>query len=727
MSSVFADRAARRPSLKPLTLAALLVFMGSSQVWAQSATDATDTTATPAAAKKADTATPATASLQATTVTDSTLRETPQNLKQKVSNGALGERSQLDTPFSTTVVSQEQLEARQATKIGEVFANDASVSDGSSAYDAWAGYIYVRGAMLDWQNGYKIDGLPLMTYGSTMPYEHFERVELLKGLSGFMYGFVTPGGVVNYVTKKPTDERLLSVDVGYHSKGIWREHIDAGGHVGPNDIFGYRFNYTHEEGTTYNNGKTNRDSLSLALDARITRDLTWTFNSLYQDTRTTGLQPSIYVGYAGGLPKPINIGDANLTGSGTFLNTTVQMYSTGLHYQINDDWKVSADYAYATQTRNRNEATLSLSSQSGAYTGSRVASDQLTNFNQFQVTAEGKVRTGPFQHQLVFGVAYQRQTNDYSGYNYSSSYSGNLYTGDSFSFSDPANLPTNRYDSVEQKAAFISDTVQLTDRWSVLAGARVTNYSDTSATGANIYTKNGIITPTFAVMYKLTPSTTLYASYVEALEAGQIVGTGYSNVGAILNPVKSRQYEVGAKTEHSGWSATAALFRMERGSTYTTSDNSLSSGGKSIYQGLELSGTVKLGTQWLLGASAMVLNTHYSEGIASIIGHRVAGAPRYVFASNLEYKVPFVPGLSVGVDAKFNGNTELNAANTVAVTGFTVINAGATYRTRIASKDVTLRAGVANLTNRKYWEYQYEGYVKPGDPRTFAVNAKLDF
>lgn len=34
-----------------------------------------------------------------------------------------------------------------------------------------------------------------------------------------MYGFGSPGGLVNYVTKKPTDEAVRSVELGYVSRG----------------------------------------------------------------------------------------------------------------------------------------------------------------------------------------------------------------------------------------------------------------------------------------------------------------------------------------------------------------------------------------------------------------------------------------------------------------------------------------------------------------------------
>jgi len=709
---------APRSTVAPLALATLLTFAASS-AFAQSATDATDTTQAGAA--------PAT--LKATTVTDSTLRETPQNLKQSVQAGALGSRSQLDTPFSTTVVSQEQLEKRQATKLGDVFVTDASVTDGSNAFDAWAGYIYVRGMPIDWQSGFKLDGMPVMTYGVTMPYEQFDRVELLKGLSGFMYGFVAPGGVVNYVTKKPTDERIASIDVGFQSKGIWREHVDLGGRAGPNDMFGARLNYTHEEGRTYTDGNLNRDTVSVALDARITPDLTWNFGAMYQDRRATGTSPSLstYNFTGNQLPAPINVSNANLQTQATHLNTITQFYTTGLQYQLNPDWKVSANFAYNKSTRDRNEATLYLLNGAGNFSGMNDLGDEVNTFHAWQVTAEGKVRTGPLTHQLTFGYASQYQTNDYA-YTYSPSYTGNLYQGTSYQFyGNGTPLQAQRSSAIEQKSVFASDTVQITDRFSVLAGGRFTNYDQTNAQGASTYSTNGVFTPTLAAMYKLTQNTTAYASYVEALEAGEVVGSTYANAGAVLNPFKSRQYEVGVKTEQATWSTTAALFRIERGAVYTNSANARVADGQSIYQGIELAGSVKLGPQWTLGASAMALDAWYARTAGGFDGNRVGGAPRFVLSGNVEYKVPYVPGLSVGGDIRYNGRTTLNPQNSLTVSGYTLINIGATYRTRVAGKDVTLRAAVSNLTNRKYWEYQYDNYIKPADPRMVSLNAKIDF
>ncbi|KVL10582.1 TonB-dependent siderophore receptor [Burkholderia sp. MSMB1826] len=659
--------------------------------------------------------------------------DSPQHLTDTISTGALGTRRQLDTPFSTTIVTSEELEARQPYKLGDVFANDASVSDNSGAYSAWASYMTVRGMQLDWQNGYKIDGLPFVTYGITMPYEQLDRVELLKGLGGFLYGFVTPGGVVNYVTKQPGAEPVRSVDIGYRSTNVWTEHVDLGQRFGPDHMFGARLNATHEEGKTYNDGNIRRDSVSLALQANLTRDLSVSFGALYQDRRTTGQTPSIFTGsYPGGaLPATISGGSTNLGGKDQYLNTNLQLYTTGLQYQLAPDWQLDVTYSYSKATRRRNESTLYLQDAAGYYTDSRYVGMEDHRFSQWRAMVEGKVRTGPFSHQIVLGASWQKQANDYSANSvFVPLGAGNLYAPNPYRYESPHGFIQYRTSEIVQKSLFASDTVQLTERWSVLAGVRYMNYTQRAFQASGVedpgYRQNGVVTPTFAVMFKLAPTTTAYASYAESLEPGSRVNDVYANAGQVLKPLRSKQYELGIKSEHARWSATAALFRIERSAEYANAANVYVQDGESIIQGIEVGARAKFGAHWNAGVDAMLLDAWYANGIGNN-GNRVAGAPRFVLAGDLGYAVPGVPGLTLGVDAKFTGATPLRAAGGLDAPGFLVVNAGARYLTRVGRHDVTLRASIDNVLNRRYWEYQYADYVKPGDPRTVSLSAKIDF
>ncbi|WP_174442454.1 TonB-dependent siderophore receptor [Paraburkholderia acidipaludis] len=748
MNNVQTARRKGRKLPHPLQIAAWLAFAGAAQsAFAQSAGEAgtaasaavpassagaAGVAAAPASAQDAAESTQAPA-LPAVKVSAAAQTDSPLHLNTPVSAGALGSRSQLDTPFSTTVVTGEDLADRQVGKLGDVFALDASVTDNSNAYSAWATYITIRGLPIDWQNGFRIDGNPFISYGITMPYENLERVELLKGLGGFMYGFAEPGGVVNYVTKKPGNDPVTSVDFGYRMDGVLSQHVDLSRRFGPDGMFGARVNYTHEAGKTYNAGNINTNAVSLALDGQLTRDLQVYFNALYQQSRSSGQTPAIYTGSytATSLPATISGGTNWLGGTDQHLNTNLQLYTAGVRYQITPDWSFNTSASYSKAARDRNESTLTLLDQAGDYTDNRWNGDEGHQDIYWQGMFEGKVKTGPLAHDLVLGAMWQHQTNNYSLVShYFTLGDGNLYEPNPFRYYSGGGLSTYRTSEITQKALFASDTVAITSRLSLLAGVRYTNYEqesyNTDGSLASSYGQNGVVTPTFALMYKLEPETTLYASYVESLEQGATVADIYANGGALLRPLRSHQYEVGVKSEHARWSANAALFRIERGAAYANGQNVYVQDGDSIYEGLEAGGSVRLGRSWQVAGDIMLLDTWYAKGQA-YEGNRVAGAPKFVAAARVTYDVPAVPGLQVGVDAKYTGNTEVRPANDLETGGYLIVNAGASYMTRIGGHDVTLRAAVDNIANRRYWMYEYSDYIAPGDPRMVSLNAKIDF
>ncbi|MDR6858142.1 TonB-dependent receptor [Variovorax guangxiensis] len=689
--------------------------------------------ATQAGRAQAQEATGKEAALPTVTVTAESQDPKPQHLDARVNGGALGARTQLDTPFSTTVVKSEDLAERQVSKLGDVFALDASVSDNSGAYSAWASYLTVRGLPLDWQNAYRIDGKPFLSYAITLPYEHFEQIELLKGSSGFMYGFGSPGGIVNYVTKKPTEQPVRSIDVGYKSDSVWSEHVDLGGRFGADDRFGYRLNATHEEGKTFNDGGIRRDSVSLALDARLTRDLSWNFDTLYQKRVSTDQTPSIYTGgYVGTrLPSVVRSDNQDLVGGGQHLTTDLKFYSTGLQYKLSPDWTLSASYSHSSSTRSRNEGILFLQDASGNYDDYRSDSREGHRFDQWQAMAEGRLRTGAIEHQLTLGASWQKQINDYSSNDiYQLIGTGNIFGRNTNGYASATDFSLYRNSDITQRAVFASDTVKLSEQWSVLAGLRNTDYQQNgygiAGDRTSEYAKNGVVTPTLALMFKPAPDTTLYTSYVESLEPGSTVGNLYANDGELLKPLKSKQYELGIKTDRERWSGTAALFRIERGAEYANSANVLVQDGQAIYQGLELAASTRLGSQWQIGGNLMFLDSAYRRG-SSNVGNRVAGAPNFVATAQVSYAVPQVPGLKLSADAKYTSGTMLDASNQLKLPGYAIANIGASYATRIGGHDTTFRFAVNNLTNKRYWEFQYDNYIKPGDPRTFSVSAKVDF
>lgn len=680
--------------------------------------------------------------LPAVTVTESSTPGVTQNLALPVKAGALGQVVQSETPFSSAVVTDEQIQDQAAQKLGDLFMQDASVSDNSGAYTAWSTFITVRGMDLDWQNSYRIDGKPFLGYTVTLPYEHLEQVELLKGATGFMYGFGAPGGMLNYVTKKPTDTPTRSVSLGYVSSSIARANADLGGRLGAGGALGYRLGVTHEQGRTANDGSLKRSSFLLALDAKLTNRLSWDLQTIYQDRLTQDTEPTITTRLLGNsLPGPVR-NDEKLVGPGNYVDNQFGFLATGLKYRIDDHWQAQASFSQSYSKTRRNESILNLQNAAGGYRDDRADYGERYQYSYWDAMLQGRLQAAGMTHHVVAGLSWQKQRNDDSrnavyipGFGAGTLGSQNRVRYDSIGSFDSLGL--FRLTEVTQKAIFASDRIELNDRWSVLAGLRWTQYEKLNWNSAGVadtpYRDNGIMTPTAAVMYKAARDTMAYASYVESLQQGATVSSLpiYSNASEMLNPLASKQWELGIKKDSAAWSGNAALFRVAKTTEYDRScgANCLTKvqDGKSVFQGLELGATAHLNKSWSLGGSLMLLDAEYASGEAAIVGNRVAGAPRRVAAAQLAYRVAEINGLQLRLGAKHTSKTPLRVDNSVELGGYTLVSLGASYDTVVAGQAMTIRASINNLFNEKYWMFQYANYIKAGDPRAISLSATLRF
>jgi iron complex outermembrane receptor protein len=167
----------------------------------------------------------------------------------------------------------------------EALRYDASVSD---AYNAvgYAEQFSIRGFALDNNYSYRKDGFAIP--GDTqIPLENKERIEVLKGLAGLTAGVATPGGIVNYVTKRPTNTPLRSATVEVSERGTLYGTVDLGGRF-DDRRFGYRINAAAADLHSYVRGANgDRQFVSGAFDWQISPDA-----QNWSSTSTTSTRPS---------------------------------------------------------------------------------------------------------------------------------------------------------------------------------------------------------------------------------------------------------------------------------------------------------------------------------------------------------------------------------------------------------------------------------------------------
>jgi iron complex outermembrane receptor protein len=155
-------------------------------------------------------------------------------------------------PFSAVTIDQQTLQDIGAKRVSDALRLDASVADSYNSPAYWD-MLSVRGYTLDNRYNYRREGLPISAE-TMIGMDNKERIELFKGTSGIQAGTSAPGGLVNYVVKRPpsaqnTTVRDVSASFGPgHNSSI---ALDLGGRFGQDQALGYRFNAAYEDLNPY--------------------------------------------------------------------------------------------------------------------------------------------------------------------------------------------------------------------------------------------------------------------------------------------------------------------------------------------------------------------------------------------------------------------------------------------------------------------------------------------
>jgi iron complex outermembrane receptor protein len=653
------------------------------------------------------------------------------NLDQDAAVGALGTKSLLNTPFSVTVVDSEDIAKRQATTLGQIFINDPSVFAAEPAASTnWWG-TQIRGIGV--QNHY-VDGVPmLMEWGGQFPLEAVESVQALKGLGGFMYGFGSPGGIISYQTKRPTDESLLTTTFGYRNDSVFSTAVDAGGRLNGPDSFGYRLNAAAEKGDAYNGSGIDRKMLSLAVDQPIGDRLTWRAEIIHENS-TLRHEPLFFYwdSYEGDrLPRPV-YDYANVKVRNSYYKSETLHTTTGLTWRISDGWNADLTVGESRREHYSNKMFANPLNEAGDYAGYVYNFAGVLRSSVAQLVVSGSATTGPVEHDLVFGTSFQRTWDQWGNEAYwSQDFDGNLFQRQTFLSTHTPDFSLAAVSAdLRQKAFFVSDTLHFGEQWQAILGARHVDYEQRDLDGdpdVNSRYATSVITPTVAVIYKPVDDVSIYGSYVESLEPGTRVATdaspAYANAGEVMDPTVSKQYEIGAKYQAGRFGLTAAAFRVERaaqidemrdGLRYLTQD------GLTLYRGLEVISSLGVTDNLDVGLGGLWLDASLkdlSPGNSALEGNRPAGASRRQTLANFEYRPSAVSGLSLHGNVRYSGNAYYEDQNRVLIPGHTVVGMGFQYRMTLAGHAATVTGNINNLFNQKYWNMDTLGE---------AINGALD-
>jgi iron complex outermembrane receptor protein len=669
-----------------------------------------------------------------------------------------GDQPLRELPLSATVVDSATLQASGARRLADLTKFDASVTDAYNSPGYWD-YLSIRGFTLDNRFNYRREGLPISAETS-IPLDNKERIEILKGTSGIQAGTSAPGGLVNYVVKRPTEADLRRATVEVSGRGGVLGAIDLGGRFGVDRVFGYRLNVAHETLRPRIDDLEGRRSLvALAADWRVGRDTVIEAELEWSHKR----QPS-QAGYSllGSQLAPVPSPHLNLNNQ-PWSQPSVFGALTGtlrIEQALNADWRWSAQVG---QQRLRTDDRLAYPfgcSAENDYT--RYCSDGSFDLYDFrsedeqrrqtaaQVKLKGRVATGGITHDLSIGVLagqvrnrFQNQTNQFL------LQSGNV-AGTAITSPNPT--PNEQSTNRDERSLELSlqDTIRWSPQWTTWVGLRHTRLDresirtllpnqtarDASPTGYDA----SLTTPWIAVGYQVASGPLLYASYGEGVESELVPNRPrYSNPGVALPVRKSKQLELGAKGGSGAWNWQLTGFRIERPATNIETCDPVPPAtcegrydGEAVHQGIEAMLGWAQGP-WRLDGGITLLDAERrgSTETPAVNGTRPLNVPRRVLRAKASYAVAAVPGLSLDGALVHEGRRSVAADRSIELPSWTRLDAGVRYATRLHGVATHWTLAIENLADRRYYKESPTQfghvYLFTGTPRTVRLALQAEF
>lgn len=172
----------------------------------------------------------------------------------------------IETPQSISVVTRESLELRNVQRVKEALRFTAGVQIDKYGGDTRYDQIELRGFSATIFGEYR-DGLRQPSTGTLLFRNEaygVESIEVLKGPSSVLFGQNAPGGLVNYVSKRPTEDLVAEMQVDVGNWNRYQIKADLGGSLNSSDTVLARITVLGRDGETHLPGESRDDRIYIA-------------------------------------------------------------------------------------------------------------------------------------------------------------------------------------------------------------------------------------------------------------------------------------------------------------------------------------------------------------------------------------------------------------------------------------------------------------------------------
>ena len=634
----------------------------------------------------------------------------------------------LENPQVYSVVNKELIKEQVITDINETVRN----SPGVVPVD------YPSGGFGTMFRGFRIgvsarNGMETITGRSSVDIANVERIEILKGPSGTLFGSSVSsfGGVINLVTKKPLETRKAEISYTTGSFSLHRITADINTPLNKEKTVLFRLNTgVNKEKSFMNYGFNNTLLIAPSLLYKASDKLTFTLDAELFNANNTRTRYSRYDVNSGiTSPKDIKLdyktalyhddADAETSSTKIFAQAEYQLAknwtSTTLFSFVGED--VDHSYQYYPTWLSPTVVTRRAAIYGPIY----------NNYTNIQENINGEFETGSINHKVLIGINYRYFTpNGGSGF---SDFIDTVDVTKDFiplrkSVIDPF-ITQRLWSRANQHtlSGYVSDVVQLTDRLSALLSLRLDRFKRDQAGTTEGYEQTALA-PKLGLVYQVVKDqVSVFGNYMSGFQ-NQAPRAQPDGSQLVLDPVYAVQFEGGVKTEafDKKLSSTVSYYHITIDNAIrTNADGFTVQDGRQVSKGfdVEVIANPVAGLNIIVGY-AYNDNRVIKTSDESVEGNKAVNSPEnvanfwasYTFQNRLK-------GIGLGFGGNYVGENYMFSDNVFTIPEYTLLNTSIFYE----QPNWRLGLKVNNLTNEKYWAI----WAVPQVTRNFAVDVTFRF
>ena len=642
----------------------------------------------------------------------------------------------INVPQAITVIPQDVIKDQSAQSIQDVirYVPGVTSSMGEGNRDA----IVFRGNRTT--SDLFIDGLrdDVQVYRDLY---NTDRIEVLKGPNGMIFGRGGAGGVLNRVTKKAGWDPVKDLSITY---GAWNQKRISGDYgQGITDDIAFRINAVYEDADSFRDGvNMERFGINPTITIAPDENTNIYFSTEYFKDKRIGDRGIPSVG-SGSNRRPFDISGNQDTFFGNADLSPNESETTALNLIIEHTFDNKVKIKNSTRYANYNKfyqniypnGAVDLVTGTVDVSAYRDETDRTNIINQTDLTIPFTL--GKTKHTFLAGMELLDQDDQ------NKRISPNGLAPDPVPLSNPVatatftnNLARNQDTQISSQAFYVQDQIEFSPKWQAIFGLRrdifKTDYTN-FLTNTNIDVTDAFWSPRAGLIFKPTSNTSIYGSYSisYAPRAGDQI-TGFRTVTDpdLFDPEKFINKEIGVKWDiNPNLSFTAATYILER-ENLTAPDPEQA--GLTVLvdgqetKGLELSLAGNITDKWSVIAAYTYQDGEITKDQGSSPttlsvkkGNDIRETPDHLFSLWNKYQINRTWAVALGVV----GRSEMFAANeTEAASGSTKLPGYTRYDAAVFAKlsdKLDLQVNIENLTNKDYIISSHNNNnLLPGSPLT---------